>query len=249
MPINVIELPEAGSRAEQLYAYLRRAIHEGDLRPNERLVEAEIAVLAGVSRTPVREALHKLQVDGLVAVTGRGFVVGTVSADELAELCAVRETLEGMASGLAARSRTEMDLIALRHVADQFRGAAARGDVPDLVRLNHAFHEVIWQAARNRYLARQLHALRGQIERLQPTTLAVPERQRIATAEHDAIVAAIEEQEVDQAERTTRDHFQGAMALRLAMRHLEGPPPPPPPPLRGTSPREGGRVTPSESNL
>jgi DNA-binding GntR family transcriptional regulator len=218
--MNVIELPDAGSRAEQLYAYLRRAIHEGELRPNERLVESAIAELAGVSRTPVREALHKLQVDGLVAVTGRGFVVGTVSIDELVELCAVRETLEGMAAGLAARSRTEMDLIALRHIAEEFRRAASRGDVPDLVTFNHAFHEAIWQAARNRYLARQLHALRGQIERLQPTTLAVPERQRIATAEHQAIVAAIDAQEVDQAERTTRDHFEGAMALRLAMRHM-----------------------------
>src|SRR5438309_4795388 len=245
MPMNVIELPEAGSRAEQLYAYLRRAMHEGDLRPDERLVEAEIAELAGVSRTPVREALHKLQVDGLVAVTGRGFVVGTVSTDELVELCAVRETLEGMAAGLAARSRTEMDLIALRHVAEEFRGAAARGDVPDLVRLNHAFHDVIWQAARNRYLGRQLSALRGQIERLQPTTLADPERQRIATVEHEAIVAAIEDQDLNRAERATRDHFQGAMALRLAMRHLGNPPPS----LQGTSPREGRKNLVSHPNL
>jgi DNA-binding GntR family transcriptional regulator len=222
--MNVIELPDAGSRADQLYAYLRRAIHEGELRPNERLVEAAIAELAGVSRTPVREALHKLQVDGLVTVTGRGFVVGAISTDELVELCAVRETLEGMAAGLAARSRTEMDLIALRHVADEFRNAAARGDVPDLVKFNHAFHEVVWQAARNRYLARQLRALRGQIERLQPTTLAVPERPGIASAEHSSIVAAIEEQEVQGAERATRNHFQGAMALRLAMRHLGGEP-------------------------
>src|SRR2546427_9581917 len=220
MPINVIDLPEAGSRAEQLYAYLRRAIHEGELRPNERLVETAIAEQAGMSRTPVREALRKLQVDGLVAVTGRGLVVGAISIDELVELCAVRETLEGMAAGLAARSRTEMDLIALRHIAEEFRSAASRGDVPDLVKFNHAFHEAIWQAARNRYLARQLHALRGQIERLQPTTLAVPERQLIATAEHQAIVTAIEEQQVEQAERVTRHHFQGAMALRLAMHHL-----------------------------
>jgi DNA-binding GntR family transcriptional regulator len=218
--MNVIELPGSGSRADQLYAYLRRAIHEGELRPNERLVEAAIAEQAGVSRTPVREALHKLQVDGLVTVTGRGFVVGTVSIDELVELCAVRETLEAMAAGLAARSRNGMDLIALGHVADEFRGAASRGDVPDLVRFNHAFHEAIWQAARNRYLARQLHALRGQIERLQPTTLAVPERQRIATTEHQAIVQAIGEQDLDRAQLVTRDHFQGAMALRLAMRHL-----------------------------
>jgi len=222
--VKVIELPDSGSRADQLYAYLRRAIHEGELRPNERLVETAIAELAGVSRTPVREALHKLQVDGLVTVTGRGFVVGAISNDELLELCAVRETLEGMSAGLAARSRTEMDLIALRHVAEEFRNAAARGDVPDLVRFNNAFHEVVWQAARNRYLARQLRSLRGQIERLQPTTLAVAERQRIATTEHAAIVAAIEEQDVDRAERVTRNHFQGAMALRLAMRHLDAEP-------------------------
>jgi DNA-binding GntR family transcriptional regulator len=222
--MNVIELPEAGSRAEQLYAYLRRAIQEGELQPNERLVEAAIAELAGVSRTPVREALHKLQVDGLVAVTGRGLVVGTISADELVEFCAVRETLEGMAAGLAARSRTQMDLIALRHITDEFENAASRGEVPALVKLNNAFHEVIWQAARNRYLARQLHALRDQIERLQPTTLAIPERQRIVPTEHRAIVAAIEEQDVDQAERATRHHFQGAMALRLAMRHLQSVP-------------------------
>src|SRR2546428_13240973 len=75
MPINVIDLPKAGSRAEQLYAYLRRAIHEGELRPNERLVETAIAEQAEMSRTPIHEALRKLQVDGLVAVTGRGLMV------------------------------------------------------------------------------------------------------------------------------------------------------------------------------
>lgn len=220
MPLSEIRLPGRRPRAQELYEALRNAILRGELEPGERLVEETIAGLASVSRTPVREALRKLEVDGLVRESGRGMVVVDFSYDDLAELCAVRETLEGLACRLAAVSRSELELAALRRIMEDIRAATARADVSRLVVLNNAFHETVWQAARNRYLAHQLRTLRGLIERLQTTTLRVPERRREAMLEHEAILDAIERGDADSAERLARDHMRKAMALRLALRRM-----------------------------
>ncbi|WP_052890276.1 GntR family transcriptional regulator [Thermogemmatispora carboxidivorans] len=220
MPLSRIQLPGERSRAQELYEFLRNAILDGTLEPNERLVEESIAALASVSRTPVREALRKLEADNLVRDTGQGIVVGTTSPEELEELCAVRETLEGMASRLAARLRSELEVASLRRILEEYREATQQRDVERLVVLNHAFHEAIWQAARNRYLFRELTNLRDLIERLQKTTLDRPERQRAALPEHEALFEAIVRQDEDEAERLARLHFREAMAIRLMMARL-----------------------------
>lgn len=215
MPILKIQLPRERSRAQELYEFLRTAILNGTLAPNERLVEETIAALASVSRTPVREAIRKLQVDGLVRDTAQGVVVCSMNAEELAELGAVRETLEGMAHRTAALSRSELDLLNLRHILDDYREATEQQDIERLVALNHEFHESIWRAARNRYLLQQLVTLRGLIERLQPTTLDIPDRQRQALHQHERVLAAIANRDGDEAERLAREHFREAMAIRL----------------------------------
>lgn len=221
MPLSEIRLPGKGPRAQELYEALRDAILRGELEPGERLVEEAIASAASVSRTPVREALRKLEVDGLARDSGHGMVVAELSYDDLAELCVVREYLEGLACRLAAISRSEFELASLHQIMRDARMATERGDVKQLVALNNAFHETIWQAGRNRYLAQQLRTLRGLIERLQTTTFRVPERRREALVEHEAIVKAIERNDADAAERLAREHFRKAMALRLALQRTE----------------------------
>ncbi|MBO0778737.1 MAG: GntR family transcriptional regulator [Ktedonobacteraceae bacterium] len=220
MPLSKILLPGKRSRAQELYEFLRNAILDGTLGQNERLVEENIAALASVSRTPVREALHKLEVDRLVQDNGQGLVVVAFTADELAELCAVRETLEGMASRLAATARTEIDLLSLQKIHESYQRATERQDVEQLIALNHAFHESIWQAARNRYLYRELANLRSQIERLQKTTLDFVPRQPEALHEHALILEAIVKQDHERAEQLTCQHFREAMAIRLMMQRL-----------------------------
>jgi DNA-binding GntR family transcriptional regulator len=222
MPLTKFVLPGKRSKAEELYEFLRTAILDGILEPNERVVEENIAVMASVSRTPVREAIRRLEVDNLLQDTGRGLVIGSVSPDELAELCAVREVLEGMASRLAATARSEIDVLNLQNILHDYQQATEEQDVQQLVALNHAFHETIWQAARNRYLFHELVILREKIERLQKTTLHEPVRQREALAQHKAVLEAIISQDGDKAERLARQHFREAMAIRLKMERNAG---------------------------
>jgi DNA-binding GntR family transcriptional regulator len=214
-----ISLSGDRSRAQELYGYLRSAILSGRLRPGERLVENKLAELANVSRTPVREALHRLHIDGLVCESAQGgFEVSGVSLQELIDACAVRETLEGMATGLAATNRSDIDLAILRNTIrdeEQAMREGAEGAVH--VSLNHVFHQTIWRASRNSYLIAQLDALRELIERLQDTTLARRERQQHALDEHAAIVDALEARDVVAAEMVARQHFRNAMAERISM--------------------------------
>lgn len=220
MPLAKIELAGAHSRAEEIFRLLRDQILEGTLKPNERLVESEIAAMASISRTPVREAIRKLEVSGLVLNTGQGMVVGGISRAELTDVCAVRETLEGMAAGIAAMSRSELELLSLERVAAEYRAvASADGPAPPVL-LNHTFHERIWQMAGNRYLEQQLGTLRSIIERRQATTLSIPSRRQQSISEHEQLVQLISERKVDDATELARLHFREAMAIRLGM--LEG---------------------------
>ena len=220
MPLRSIQLPRARSRAEELYDHLRGAIMSGELDEHERLVENTIAELAAVSRTPVREALHRLEVDGLVQPSpGGGVEVCSLSLDELADLCAVREVLEGMATGLAATARSEMELATLEGILEsEVRAFSDNSHDPYAqVRLNHSFHETLWRMSRNRYLAAQLETLRAMIERMQDSTLRSVERQGQALDEHRQIVSAVSARDTRKAEQLGRFHFRNAMAARLVM--------------------------------
>jgi DNA-binding GntR family transcriptional regulator len=218
MPLQRVQLPGQRSLASEIYDWLASAIVTGDLQPNERLVEAPIAALASVSRTPVRQALHRLTVDGLVRAGFDGtLTVAGLSIDELADLCAVRETLEGMATGLAAVSHSEIELEGLRRIVDEEVRLFDEGDeaVARRVELNHTFHEILYGASRNRYLAEDLRRLRNLIERIQDTTLRSTDRAREANVEHRQIIEALESRDATAADELARLHFRHAMARRL----------------------------------
>lgn len=222
MPLDPVHLPGKRSRASELYDWLRTAIVSGELKPHDRLVETTIADLASVSRTPVREALQRLEVDGLVREgDGGGLEVCGFSLDELADLCAVRETLEGMATGLAAVSRSNLELATLRGIILQEEALVDdENAVHARVELNHSFHETLWRASRNRYLADELARLRSLIERLQDTTLRQSDRIEEAIREHVAIVEALDRRDASEAEDLARQHFRNAMSRRLGMTQL-----------------------------
>lgn len=215
--LTKIDLPGRQSRAEELYQRLRSDILSGRLQAGERMVESVIAAKASISRTPVREAIRKLEVDGFVRHTGEGLVVGGLTIAEVADVCAVREILEGMAARLAAGSRSEMELLSLERTAADYRQAISDSDVPGSVVSNHAFHQTIWQMAKNRFLEKQLASLRDTVEGMQGTTLSSASRTEETHHEHDTLVHALRIRDADLAERTAREHFQKAMAIRLSM--------------------------------
>jgi len=200
--------------ADELYEYLREEIIRGGLAPSERVTEEVVASRASVSRTPVREALHRLEVDGLIRTSARGTTVVEFSAEELADACIVRDQLEGLAARLAATQRTDLDLVMLDELTAEFEEAIG-GDVSRVIDLNHDFHDIVWDAARNRFLKQQLERVRSLIERRDSTTLGTDERQRGALLEHRAIVDALRASDADAAEAATREHFHRASARRV----------------------------------
>lgn len=218
MPLlQPVALPGERSRAQELYAWLRAAIERGELEPHERLVETAIADLASVSRTPVREALQRLEFDGLVREgDGGGLEVCGFSLDELADLCTVRATLEGLVTELAANTRSDLEIETLRRIVVAERNTLGGEEVDAQIELNHAFHDTVWRASRNRYLADELWRLRSLIERLQETTLRDPRRLGESIREHAAIVRALEVRDTEAAQRLGREHFERAMSARLS---------------------------------
>ncbi len=218
MPITKLKLPGERPRYQELYEALRLALVDGTLRPGERLIESDLAKIASVSRTPVREAIRKLEADGLVRQTTVGVEVVAASATEVREFCEIRETLEGMACRLAAGSRSELGLLELQRIEQAYQRAVEAEALDDIVDVNRHFHETIWRLGGNEALVKLLTDLRARIDAMQPTTsLRDHDRQLVAMEEHTLFIEALTERDETRAETIAREHFRNSMAIRLTM--------------------------------
>lgn len=203
--------------SETLYEALREDIQQGRLKAGEKLTEVALAEKYNMSRTPVREALRRLQSESLVEASGRSFVIASLKTESVAELCAVRCTLEGLAGYLAATRRSETDLMVLRDLMENMRRATQDDDLDTLIKVNQAFHSTIWYAAHNSYLTKQLQELRQTIERMQSSTLQTRERRLTALKEHELMIQALERSDADALMKITEEHFRKAEAIRLSL--------------------------------
>lgn len=204
------------SRAELVYRALRAAIRDGEMEAGERLRETDIAEKLGVSRTPVREALQRLTAEGLLSVSaGRGVIVTEFDKQQVLELYALREVLEGATAAFAAERANETDIETLRHLIEE--AAIGSDEGRSLAAANRAFHAALCEAAHNRYLTSAIGALADSIDLMQGTTIAAAGRRATAEAEHRAIVDAIERRDPVAAERIARDHIREARRIRLRM--------------------------------
>ncbi len=204
------------SRGEQAYQDLQSAIQSGVLKPGMRLRENELSAWLGASRTPVREALSRLQTEGLVIQEPRrGLVIAKLDHNMVTELYCVREVLEGTAAALAARHTSPEEVATLREIID--RDKEHSGDAAKLANNNRLFHETLYRYARNRYVLKTLNLLRESMALLGPTTFSLPNRSETALAEHDAIVSAIERHDPSAAEEAARAHIRAAFRARLKL--------------------------------
>jgi DNA-binding GntR family transcriptional regulator len=203
------------SRAEFVYERLRDAISDGRIAAGERVREEEVARNLGVSRTPVREALSRLQSRGLLEMANGGLVVTRLTRPQIIELYAMREILEGSAARFAAQHASPSEIASLKHIAGKFEREL--GDAPRLARANRELHEGIYEAAHNRYLLRTLNELHDALALLPNTTFAYEGRAEKAIREHAGIISAIEKRNADRAEQLARQHIRMAQEARLAM--------------------------------
>jgi DNA-binding GntR family transcriptional regulator len=208
----------AATTADAAYQALRQAILQGDLAPGERLRSDALANDLKVSRTPVREALRKLEAEGLVERSGSGLIVREFSEKDLTEIFYVREALEGMAARLAAENATPGEIAEIRELLDDMEAVRERGDVAALRPLTAEFHRSIGRASHNGRLLQSLESLLEHVRQMQTSTLLQVEgRPAEALKEHRDLLKAIEARDAERAEKLARAHRHKTLELRRQM--------------------------------
>lgn len=204
---------EAKPPQKDAYTLILQAIDSGVYRPGDRLVESELADRFGVSRTPIREALQRLETQSLLARDGRSLIVASLDHNQMAELYVVRSELEALAARLAARHATEEEIRVLRQMVEDDRKLVA--DPTALARANRRFHRQIHLASHNRYLVQQLDLVYRSMALMATTSLAAKGRGEDALAEHGRIVDAISAGDGDAAYKALKAHISTAFETRL----------------------------------
>lgn len=196
---------------EVLFGRLRGLILAGYYRSGEKLREEELARQFGVSRTPVREALRKLESEGLVHyLPHRGVLVNQISPDDLAEIYPVRAMLEGLAARLAATHIGEDELAALRSIQRQMEQTIAKGDFKRATRLHTKFNMTLYHASHNRRLASILAQFNDYIEHTITRSFILSGRAEEIHREHAAMIDAIARADGAAAEAAARLHVENA---------------------------------------
>lgn len=187
---------------------LRQAILKGELAPGERLMEIQLADRLGVSRTPIREAIRKLELEGLVLMIPRkGAEVARISEKSLRDVLEVRRSLEELASELACRRMSEEELDELTAAKDEFAKAVAEGDIMEMAESDEKFHDVIYNGTANSRLVQILNNLREQMYRYRLEYIKDADKRQILLIEHENIVKAIRARHVAEAKEAIREHI------------------------------------------
>ncbi len=201
------------SQGELAYARLYGAIAAGELRPGDRIRETDVAERFSLSRTPVREALRRLEADGIVEHKARlGAVIRTLSHSEVVELYEMRIVLERTAAELAAQHSAVAEIEELKELN---AAIATSTDPVDAARINQHFHRCIYLAGRNRFLLEAARSLNNALLLLGPTTLEGDTRISDVIRQHDVIIEAIEARDETGAGVAAEIHLQTSLRHRL----------------------------------
>lgn len=192
-----------------IFDTLREAIIVGELKPGERLMEVQLAEKMGVSRTPVREAIRKLELEGLVEMLPRkGAHVADLSVKDIMDVLEVRATLDGLASSLSASRINDDEIKELRHLLDQFISHVEKGNLQGSIKKDVEFHDVIYRSSRNEKLIQISNNLREQIQRFRVIYIKDYSSTKELVREHNAIYEAIAGRDPEAAMRAAQIHIR-----------------------------------------
>lgn len=207
-----------GASADAVFETLREAILSRVLQPGQNFAEEDFAGAFGVSRTPVREAILRLETEGLVErLSRRGLAISDISPEEVLEIYEVRIVLDALAAELAAKAITPPEVAHLSWINDRMRTAGEAHDFDTMSSLNLEFHELMAKASNNSFLLRQTREVHNRVRRFEGTTFSHPERWSKAITEHEQILAHIEREDADGARRAAAEHMRAARQVRLVM--------------------------------
>jgi DNA-binding GntR family transcriptional regulator len=206
-----------------LYEQLRQALAAEQFAPGDRISEGDLGRRYDVSRTPIREALARLEQDGLIERRGSALYVRTRTADEIIDIYRVRVYLEGAIAFDAAHRRSQTDLMRLDAAASRGAALSADEDPALLQAANTAFHRALADAGHNQTLHDLQDRLSAHVAKLPSTTLSYPGRWEASVREHGALVDAIRQQDGELARTIGSQHMNAAAEIRLSLiaRELE----------------------------
>ncbi|MGB3288280.1 MAG: GntR family transcriptional regulator [Burkholderiaceae bacterium] len=205
MPIK-----KSNSQATQAYTELKQRIVSGEFGPDDRLREVELSERLGMSRTPVREALKRLEDEGLLTHQPRkGLLVTTLDQQSITQLYSLREILEGGAARFAAKHADDIEIDNMRAILDDSKNGA------DPIKSNYDFHQAIYAASHNQFLIKAINNLIDSTALLGQSTLAHTGRPALAHKEHSTLFEAIAARDADRAEQEARSHIRQALLARL----------------------------------
>jgi DNA-binding GntR family transcriptional regulator len=186
------------------------------------MMEIQLAEEMGVSRTPVREAIRKLELEGLVLMVPRkGAYVAGLSLKDVADVFEIRRALEGLAAELAADRITDEELENLERYLVKIADEIDRGDLNKVIETDTDFHTLLYQASRNQRLSQIISNLREQIQRYRATSLSDPGRMKKALEEHRQIVEAISSRDGETARRLAQEHIENAENSMMNVIHKD----------------------------
>lgn len=196
---------------------LRDAIRRGLLKPGERLMEIQLAEELGVSRTPVREAIRRLELEGyVIMMPRRGTYVATLSIRDINEVFEIRTSLESLSSGLAAERVTDEELEQLQRLLVKNGAYIESGDMDKIVKTDAEFHDLLYKASRNQRLVGIISNLREQLTRFRTMSMSFPGRLKATLEEHRLIVEAIAQGDVRAARKAAEHHMEKSEQTLLA---------------------------------
>lgn len=210
-PLHLTTFKDVRSRkplGQLVFENLKQAIVRGELAPGTRLVESLIAETQGISRTPVREAIHKLEREGFIERQPRGgFVVLGLNRGDIVETFGIRSVLEGYAARLAAVNHEPEELEPLEAKILEFEKYLEKGQPKTLTRINTEFHDLLYALSKSPRLINMINGLRDQIYRFRRIILKEARRARISNEDHKQMLGYIRTRSADEVERLVREHI------------------------------------------
>jgi DNA-binding GntR family transcriptional regulator len=214
--LEPVQTREYSPIREEVFTMLRQAILTGKLQPGDRLVERELAEQLGVSRTPVREALRKLELENLVThIPRKGVVVSEISKRDVIEIFDIRASLEGLASNLAAQKATSEEIKKLNEMVQAMETAANNKDVDSLNEIHDQFHKQLIIIADSPRLKQMINSLSDYINRFTKAGYAIPGRSSAAMQEHRELMESIEARDSLRAQSIAASHIMNSKAVVL----------------------------------
>lgn len=208
--------PERKSLGDYVFERLKEAIIHGEMAPGSRIIESRIADALGISRTPIREAIHKLDRAGyLRRLSQGGFTVVSLTRDDIEEVFGIRSILESYAARLATIKHKEEELRPLEDKIKEYQSCLEEGHIDALYRINTEFHDMLYKLSRSPKLVKMIGDLKDQIYRFRKILLSEEGMAKISDEDHRKMLKAMKMGNPDRVESLVKDHILRGQKLVL----------------------------------